>query len=198
VAPGLFVELLRRYHTHAARSNRSDGVSDQCGTLYFLGAGRKHINVGSAIVQRGREQPDDQHNHQCLDLMRMSCRIGEARKQVPLMSSATNFTPDTPLGQDVQSLLLSHTQGLTLQEIRRHLRREKGRHVSEANLQALLKHSIFVALSDGRYVLEGAETPAVTHLSANDAQDEQMGSASNAPLIGNLPLAHSDYVVFDL
>jgi len=48
------------------------------------------------------------------------------------------FTPETPLGQDVQSLLMQHPEGLRLDEIRRLLRREKGLHVTWENLRALL------------------------------------------------------------
>jgi hypothetical protein len=51
----------------------------------------------------------------------------------------TAFTPDTPLGIDVQELLLAHSEGLTFTELRRLLRLEKGRHISDSSLHELLR-----------------------------------------------------------
>lgn len=108
------------------------------------------------------------------------------------------FTPETPLGQAVQALLLDHPEGLTPAEIRRLLRREQGLHVSESNLQELLNHArIFTALSGGRYVLAGSESQSLDQ-EQEEAVDETPADPSAQPLIANLPRAHHDYVIFDL
>jgi ATP-dependent DNA helicase RecQ len=110
------------------------------------------------------------------------------------------FSPETPLGQAVQSLLLQHLEGLRLDEVRRLLRREKGLHVSLENLQELVSNSrIFTLLPGDRYVLAGGD-----HLP--DLEQEGFGSSEIItrddpwviPLISNLPLASENYVVFDL
>ena len=59
------------------------------------------------------------------------------------------FTPETPLGQDVQSLLMQHPEGLRLDEIRRLLRREKGLHVTWENLRELLGNTRAFSLLPG-------------------------------------------------
>jgi DNA polymerase III epsilon subunit-like protein len=98
------------------------------------------------------------------------------------------FTPERPLGQDVQELLLVHPEGLTSAEIRRLLRKEKGRFVNEDNLQELLRHPIFVALSNGRYALSVPESHAT----------EPQEGPGEQPFIANLPHARQNYVAFDL
>lgn len=109
----------------------------------------------------------------------------------------TTFTPETPLGQAVQALLLEHPDGLRADEIRRLLRREKGLHVNQDNLDELLaNHRVFTALPDGRHVLGSAS-------SSTTKQDEEPEASPDPdpwaqPLIGNLPYAGHDYVVFDL
>ena len=55
--------------------------------------------------------------------------------------SMVAFTPETPLGQAVQELLLAHSEGLVIPKIRRLLRREKGLFVSESNLGELLGYA---------------------------------------------------------
>ena len=109
------------------------------------------------------------------------------------------FTPETPLGQAIQTLLLDHSEGLNLIQIRRLLRREKGLHVSEDNLRELLRHHFFVTLSDGCYVLAGAG-----HLTASEPDNkpptdvEALIDPWAQPLLANLPYASQNYVVFDL
>lgn len=108
------------------------------------------------------------------------------------------FTPETPLGQDVQSLLMQHPEGLRLDEIRRLLRREKGLHVTPENLRELLGNiRVFSLLPGDRYILVGSERPA------SETEDSQRPSPKSQtvwddPLIVNLPAARRDYVVFDL
>lgn len=108
------------------------------------------------------------------------------------------FTPETPLGQDVQALLMQHPEGLRLDEIRRLLRREKGLHVTPENLRELLGNiRVFSLLPGDRYILVGSERPA------SETEDSQRSSPKSqtvwdAPLIVNLPAARRDYVVFDL
>lgn len=109
------------------------------------------------------------------------------------------FTPETPLGQAVQALLLDYSEGLTLNQIRRLLRREKGLHVSEDNLRELLRHHFFVALSDGRYILAGTRyLTASTPDNEPSADIEALTDPWATPLLINLPQAHRDYIVFDL
>ncbi len=126
-----------------------------------------------------------------------------------------HFTPETPLGQAVQKLLLEHPQGLTFADIRRHLRRQ-GQHVSEENLHALLRHNeVFTAASSGRYMLTTGLTGSVATAITGDRAGGSAGrssahidhakSANNSrtdpwsqPLIANLPAARHSYVVFDL
>ena len=100
----------------------------------------------------------------------------------------------------MQALLLDHAEGLTLNKIRRLLRREKGLHVSEDNLRELLRHRYFTGLSDGRYILRRI----ASHMVASE-RDEEASAACEAstdswtqPLLINLPQAHHNYVVFDL
>ncbi len=110
------------------------------------------------------------------------------------------FTPETPLGQAVQALLLDYSEGLNLIQIRRLLRREKGLHVSEDNLQELLRHRFFVGLSDGRYVLAGSTSQFAASETDEEesAGDETATDAWTQPLLINLSQANHDYVVFDL
>ncbi len=111
----------------------------------------------------------------------------------------TAFTPETPLGQAVQALLLAHPSGLTLGDLRRRLRLEKGRHASEANLRELLRHGkTFMALSDGSYVLAG-HAPKRDRDERQDCHTEDKPEDPlTQPLIVNLPHARHDYIVFDL
>ncbi len=108
------------------------------------------------------------------------------------------FTPETPLGQAVQALLLDHPKGLTLTEIRRLLRRKRGLHVSESNLQELLNHArTFTAFSGGRYALAGSESQFLDQ-EQEEAVDETPPDPWAHPLITNLPRARHNYIVFDL
>lgn len=109
------------------------------------------------------------------------------------------FTPETPLGQAVQELLLAYPEGLTLAEIRRLLRREKGLFVSESNLLELLSHArTFTALSNGRYVLAGNEGQTPGRQRSGTAEIDAPPAPWTQPLIANLPHARHNYVVFDL
>jgi DNA polymerase III epsilon subunit-like protein len=115
------------------------------------------------------------------------------------------FTPETPLGRDVQTILLEHTDGLTAAEIQWHLRREKGLHVNEANLHELLAHPrVFTSLSGGRYVLSGSQVdassrPASDGTEALDSKEVSTKAADfGQPLIANLPYASHNFVVFDI
>lgn len=109
----------------------------------------------------------------------------------------TAFTPNTPLGTAVQELLHANPNGLTLSQLRRQLRRQKGLHVSEENLRELLRHPrVFALLAGERYTLAGArrtEKP-VSEAEEDEADDDRWAQ----PLIANLPHATQDYVVFDL
>jgi ATP-dependent DNA helicase RecQ len=109
------------------------------------------------------------------------------------------FTPETPLGQDVQSLLLPYTEGLRLDEIRRKLRREKGLHVTPENLRELLGNThVFSLLPGDRYILVGGERPSGKPSSSEKIHHQHLEKPSDSPLIVNLPFAQHDYVVFDL
>lgn len=107
----------------------------------------------------------------------------------------TKFTADTPLGREVQTILLANPEGLPLHEIRRKLRREKGQYVSEANLQELLRFNprIFTLHADGRYTL-GLKLPATNHKSTQIATSDDDLDPWAAPLLVNLPLTvHNAY-----
>jgi hypothetical protein len=105
------------------------------------------------------------------------------------------FTPETPLGQDVQSLLLQHPEGLRLDEIRRLLRREKGLHVTPENLQELLGNTRTFSLPPGdRYILVGGERPAGKPSSSEKIDHQHVENLWDSPLIVNLPIAQRDYV----
>src|SRR5215216_2793339 len=111
----------------------------------------------------------------------------------------TAFTPETPLGRDVQALLLEHSQGLTLAELLRLLRTQKSRVVSEANLRAIVNHPrVFTAISGDRYVLAGHEGQAIKTEAQKDESIESPDDRWSQPLIGNLPRASKNYVVFDI
>jgi DNA polymerase III epsilon subunit-like protein len=111
----------------------------------------------------------------------------------------TAFTPETPLGQDVQSLLLEFQQGLTFQELQRLLRTRKSRVVNEANLRAILNHPrVFTAISGDRYILAGREGQAIKTEEAKDEPADSPEDKWSSPLIANLPRARRDYVVFDI
>lgn len=108
------------------------------------------------------------------------------------------FSPETPLGRDVQELLLNNPSGLTITELKRCLRKEKGRHVNEENLYELLHHPLFVGLSDGRYVLRGnieQAKPTEVETKTVDTPDSNLWTQ---PLLVNLPLARENYIIFDL
>jgi ATP-dependent DNA helicase RecQ len=113
----------------------------------------------------------------------------------------TRFIPDTPLGREVQELLLAYPNGLLPGEIRQHLRR-KGRHVLEINLLELLRHPrTFTMRPDGRYVLGVGKLIEQDCSQIRITSTEKRGEPSKPwllPLIVNLPLAQKDYVVFDL
>lgn len=110
------------------------------------------------------------------------------------------FTPETPLGQAVQELLLKYPTGQTPAQLRRLLRREKGLHVNEDNLRELLRNRLFVGLSDGRYVLYGNTGQIVVSEADREApsEDENSGDPWAQPLLVNLPQARQSYVIFDL
>lgn len=109
------------------------------------------------------------------------------------------FTPETPLGQDVQSLLMQHPEGVRLDEIRRLLRREKGLHVTPENLRELLGNTrAFSLLPGDRYILVGGERPSGKPSSVEKVDHQHIESPWDSPLIVNLPIAQRDYVVFDL
>lgn len=113
----------------------------------------------------------------------------------------TDFTPETPLGQAVQSLLLEHPHGLTAQDIRRRLRREKGLQVLEQNLLKILRHQrTFQAHSDGRYTLPGVRQSSKSAIVEAIVEKTPRGSVDRwaQPLIANLPQAIKEYVVFDV
>jgi Exonuclease len=111
----------------------------------------------------------------------------------------TVFTPETPLGQDVQKLLLDHRDGLTIPEMRRRLRLEKGLAVNEANLRELLRHGrTFTALSDGRYVLTGHAPDRGPDQRRDHDKEAEPDDPLVQPLILNLPRVCRDYVIFDL
>ena len=112
----------------------------------------------------------------------------------------TIFTPETPIGQAVQELLHnSGSEGLTVQEIRRKLRVERGMQpVSEQNLLELLRNTrTFVALSTGCYVLAGTRLAVTDKTSL--ATDQTENSQQSSPLfLKNLPYVQDTYVIFDL
>lgn len=109
------------------------------------------------------------------------------------------FTPETPLGQDVQSLLLQHPEGLRLDEIRRLLHREKGLHVTPENLRELLGNTrAFSLLPGDRYILVGGERPSGKPSSSEKIDHQHVENPWDSPLIVKLPIAQRDYVVFDL
>lgn len=108
------------------------------------------------------------------------------------------FTADTPLGREVQSLLLVTPQGLPLYEIRRALRREKGMHVTDTNLQELLRSNprLFTLHADGRYTLGlGTPSPKASGDSDLTAPPPDLWSE---PFIVNLHRAQENFVIFDL
>lgn len=108
------------------------------------------------------------------------------------------FTPETPLGQDVQAILIQHPEGLRLDEIRRLLRRERSLHVSLENLRELLGDvRAFSLLPDDRYVLAGSEQQPSSRQAAS-IRPSELETVWDGPLIVNLPCARTDYVVFDL
>jgi ATP-dependent DNA helicase RecQ len=111
----------------------------------------------------------------------------------------TAFTPETPLGRDVQALLLEFPQGLTLTELLRLLRIEKSRMVSEVNLRAILGHPrVFTSISGDRYVLAGRESQAIKTEPEKDEPVESREDKWSRPFIANLPCARTNYVVFDI
>jgi len=111
--------------------------------------------------------------------------------------SCSVFAADTPLGQEVQSILLHCPDGLRLDEIRRLLRHEKGRSVSPDNLRELLADTrVFSLLPGDRYVLVGVDRPSTAPSPPADATE--LHSMWDDPLIANLPYARRDYVVYDL
>lgn len=107
---------------------------------------------------------------------------------------AAFFTPESPLGQEVQRLLLDAPDGLTIHEIRRALRL-KGKHIEESNLRELLSHpQVFAQLSGDRYCLRGHLQAAREAVLPPPAAGDEVP----APLLENFPLATDDYVVVDL
>jgi ATP-dependent DNA helicase RecQ len=109
----------------------------------------------------------------------------------------TAFTPDTPLGIDVQELLLAHSEGLTFTELRRLLRLEKGRHISDSSLHELLSNGrVFTSLANGRYVLAGHHLGAIGQ-SADQTETPDVTDPWAHPLIVNVPRARHNYVIFD-
>ena len=107
------------------------------------------------------------------------------------------FTPNTPAGQQVQQILLEKRDGLTLDQIRSHLRR-KGRMYTLDNLRELLDNhpDVFVRYANGIYQLKSA---AVTETDEDVADETDKDSAQAVETtIQNLPLCTSNYVVFDL
>src|ERR1700704_5612315 len=111
----------------------------------------------------------------------------------------TAFTPETPVGRDVQALLMDHLDGLTPAALLRLLRTQKSRMISETNLRVILGHSrMFTAISGDRYVLAGRESRAIKTKTHDElSQVDSAEGKSSSPLIANLPLALMDYVVFD-
>ena len=104
------------------------------------------------------------------------------------------FTPDTPLGLEVQKLLLENRQGLSVGQLRRSLRL-KGRHIEESNLRELLSHpTIFVALPNDTYALAGS----VNAYQATSILSPAPVGPATPVLLANLPQARWDYVVLDL
>ena len=117
------------------------------------------------------------------------------------MAKGSLFTPETPLGQDVQSILLRYPEGLRLDEIRRKLQREKGLHVTAENLRELLGNTRAFSLLPGDiYILASGDRPSKKSSHPTNAQNKTPSATDiwNDPLIKNLPAARLDYVVFDL
>jgi DNA polymerase III epsilon subunit-like protein len=110
------------------------------------------------------------------------------------------FTVETPLGQDVQSILMQHPEGLRVDELWRLLRREKGRHVNQENLRELLGNTRFFSLLPGdRYILASGERPSSENPTEENSTEQKPGTDFwDKPFISNVPLARENYVVFDL
>ena len=109
----------------------------------------------------------------------------------------STFRAETPLGHDVQQILLAHGElGLSTAQIRRYLR-VQGRHVSEENLRELLRDGrVFVLHADGRYALQAtSSTPSVTAPAKEESQSKRHWPL---PLLANVPYAQASYIVFDL
>ncbi len=105
------------------------------------------------------------------------------------------FTPDSPLGIEVQKLLLDTRDGLTVNEIRRALRL-KGKFIEEGNLRELLAHAqIFTALSGDRFCLRGQVVAAIA---APKLGGGQLKETADTPWLKHLPQALCDYVVLDV
>ncbi|RIK41772.1 MAG: hypothetical protein DCC58_12045, partial [Chloroflexi bacterium] len=103
------------------------------------------------------------------------------------------FTPDTPLGQEVQRLLLEADAGMTVLEIRRALRL-KGKAIEERNLRELLGHvSVFTSLAGDRFCLRGS-VRSLDHTSTS----RDVRASGEVPTIVNLVTATEEYVVVDL
>jgi len=109
------------------------------------------------------------------------------------------FTPETPIGQAVQELLhSSSSEGLTVQEIRRKLRVERGMPVAEQNLLELLRNTrTFVALSTGCYILTGTR-PTVADKPSLASDQTQSSQQASRIFLTALPYVQDTYVIFDL
>src|SRR5437867_3546924 len=107
---------------------------------------------------------------------------------------AAFFTPESPLGIEVQRLLLETRDGLTVAEIRRALRL-KGKFIEEANLRALLGNSgVFIALSGDRFCLQ----EQLAEIAPAPVIPSAAGNNSDQPWLCQLPSALSNYVVLDV
>lgn len=106
------------------------------------------------------------------------------------------YTPDCPLGLEVQKLLIGQPDGLSVADLRRKLRRQ-GQVIEEHNLRELLAYpDVFVNLAGDRFCLLG--------FARQISQDTKpvkpkvvMGTVQDL-LLANLPLATKDYIVLDL
>ena len=103
------------------------------------------------------------------------------------------FTPQTPLGLEVQKLLLENREGLSVTQLRRSLRL-KGLYIEENNLRELLSHSqTFLALPNGYYTLASE-----IKLASKDTPTQTRSLPNTPVLLSALPKARQNFVVLDL
>lgn len=102
---------------------------------------------------------------------------------------------DSPLGREVQELLLEHSDGLTVSQIRYHLRR-KGRSLEEKQLRQLLsRNKQFVSLPDDIFCLQSNLTE---HRQETLSPKKYIRQNSQFVYLKNLVLAEQDYIVLDI